>query len=120
MILSFSNGLFLPSEHTKDELFGWGEHIYSKSHLILIYFQPNPTGERGWDPEKECHDRNAIFVVCDEGIEGGGKGATSEKLKVTGAFLIKFAPESTDTPFQQKKKKKVRGTGSEGQVELRK
>lgn len=51
-------GLFGTGEHTEDELFGGREHVYSKSHLILIDLEANPPDHGRGDPEQEVHDGN--------------------------------------------------------------
>lgn len=42
-------------QHTKDEFFRRGEHIYSESHLILINLQAKPPNQGSCYPKKRSH-----------------------------------------------------------------
>ncbi len=53
-------------QRTEDKLFGWGEHVDGKRHLILVDLEAHPAHEAGQSPEEEGHDcREEIVDVRD-------------------------------------------------------
>lgn len=61
-------------QHTKDEFFRRGEHIYSESHLILINLQAKPPNQGSCYPKKRSHGWHRFDSMDSEQLNASELG----------------------------------------------